>query len=66
MLATQLVPGAARIGMLLNLSSAESIDQRRDMNDAAQKLPLTIVPAEVRKWSCSRLTGHRAIVIELA
>jgi putative tryptophan/tyrosine transport system substrate-binding protein len=49
MLATQLLPGASRIGMLVNVGSAESIDQRRDMNDAAQKLPLKIVPAEVRK-----------------
>jgi len=64
-LATLLVPGAGRIGMLINVGSAESIDQRRDMNDAAQKLPLKIVPAEVRKpddleAAFARLAGERA------
>ena len=64
-LATLLVPGAGRIGMLVNVGSAESIDQRRDMNDAAQKLPLKIVPAEVRKpddleAAFARLAGERA------
>src|SRR5260370_127688 len=49
MLATQLVPGSGRIGVLVNVGSAESIDQLRDMNDAAQKLHLKIVRAEVRK-----------------
>ena len=48
-LATQLLPGAARIGVLVNVANAESVDQRRDMNDAVRKLPVTIVPAEVRK-----------------
>jgi putative ABC transport system substrate-binding protein len=48
-LVTQLLPGAARIGMLVNVGNAESIDQRRDINDAVKKLPVTIVPAEVRK-----------------
>ena len=64
-LATLLVPGAGRIGMLINVGSAESIDQRRDMNDAAQKLPLKIVPAEVRKpddleAAFATLAGERA------
>jgi len=64
-LATLLVPGAGRIGMLINVGNAESIDQRRDMNDAAQKLPLKIVPAEVRKpddleAAFARLAGERA------
>jgi putative tryptophan/tyrosine transport system substrate-binding protein len=65
MLTTQLVPGAGRIGMLVNVGSAESIDQRRDMNDAAQKLHLKIVPAEVRKpddleAAFATLAGERA------
>ena len=65
MLATQLLPGASRIGMLINVGSAESIDQRRDMTDAAQKLPLKIVPAEVRKpddleGAFATLAGERA------
>jgi putative ABC transport system substrate-binding protein len=53
MLATQLLPGASRIGMLVNVGSAESIDQRRDMTAAAQKLPLKIVPpksASLMTW----------------
>jgi putative tryptophan/tyrosine transport system substrate-binding protein len=63
MLTTQLVPGAGRIGMLVNVGSAESIDQRRDM--AAQKLHLKIVPAEVRKpddleAAFATLAGERA------
>jgi ABC-type uncharacterized transport system substrate-binding protein len=65
MLATQLLPGASRIGMLVNVGSAESIDQRRDMTAAAQKLPLKIVPAEVRKpddleAAFATLAGERA------
>ena len=47
-LVTQLLPGAVRVGVLVNVNNSESIDNRRDTEAAAQKLPIKLVPVEVR------------------
>ena len=46
--ATQLLPHATRVGLLVNVASTESVDKRRDTEVAAQKLPIKLVPVEVQ------------------
>jgi putative ABC transport system substrate-binding protein len=47
-LVTQLLPGAVRVGVLVNVNNSESIDNRRDTEAAARKLPIKLAPVEVR------------------
>jgi putative ABC transport system substrate-binding protein len=47
-LALDLVPGATRIGVLVNVNNPSNVVQRRDAEPAAKKLGVTLVPVEVR------------------
>jgi len=48
-LAKKLVPSASRVGLLVNIASAENTSQRRDVETAGRQLNIVIVPAEVRE-----------------
>jgi putative tryptophan/tyrosine transport system substrate-binding protein len=45
----ELVPGAARLGVLVNVGDPVDAIQRRDAEDAAAALPVKLVPAEARQ-----------------
>jgi putative ABC transport system substrate-binding protein len=47
-LARDLIPGAARIGLLVNPTNVSDLNQRREMETAAAAMAVTLIPVETR------------------
>src|SRR5262249_34270782 len=47
-LARDLIPGAARIGLLVNPTNVSDLNQRREMETAAAAMAVTLIPVEIR------------------
>src|SRR5262245_9285354 len=47
-LARDLIPGATRIGLLVNPTNVSDLNQRREMETAAVAMAVTLIPVEIR------------------
>jgi ABC-type uncharacterized transport system substrate-binding protein len=47
-LARDLIPGATRIGLLVNPTNVSDLNQRREMENAAAAMAVTLIPVETR------------------
>jgi putative ABC transport system substrate-binding protein len=47
-LARDLIPGATRIGLLVNPTNVSDLNQRREMETAAAAMAVTLIPVETR------------------